>query len=349
MGTKALLRVLPVSYTNIVIMYTVSTESLVKQQMKLNLKISTALCAAALWAFLPSAANCAITLPEPPHSVSAPKLTAPKPVRDDTGTQDLGIHAGHVGDGDAILLTLPDGKVALIDGGPSSLRADVPPPVVKLLKAHKVKQIDYLVLTHPHADHIGGLPYVASHFKIGALYTIALMIPKDNQETRDRDELFNTLRKNGVPIIYPAEGDRLDWGPQLKVRVLNAAPQDGLTSTSSQMNNASLVLQIFYAGKTLLLTGDIEAKTEQRLLFVYKDSLKSDILKVPHHGSKGSNTTDFLKAVSPSEALICAGPDSMYGFPHPEVMKRLEEVGATVHSTSDGKPKDLFIKPETPQ
>jgi len=317
--------------------------------MNINLRFLTALCAAAVWAFLPYAGNCAITLPEPPHSVSAPKLTAPKPVREETGSGDLGIHAGHVGDGDAILLTLPDGKIALIDGGPSSLRADTPPPVVKLLKSHKVTQIDYLVLTHPHSDHIGGLPYVASHYKVGALFTIALTIPRDNQETRDRDELCSTLRKKGTPIIFPAEGDQLDWGQELKVRVLNAAPQDGLTTTSSQMNNASLVLQIFYAGKTLLLTGDIEAKTEQRLLFVYKDSLKSDILKVAHHGSKGSNTSEFLKAVSPSEALICAGPDSMYGFPHAEVLKRLEEVGAAVQSTSDGKPKDLVITPPPPQ
>jgi len=280
--------------------------------------------------------------------VFPPQLSKPAGSRHHKDTDNLGIYLGYVGDGDAILLKLPGGKVALIDAGDSSMRELDPPPVTKLLNKHKIKHIDFLVLSHPHSDHIGGMPYIVKNYQIGAFYSIALTMPREIEEVRIRDELYKLLVAKNIPINFPAEGDWLDWFPGGKVRVLNAAPKAGITTSSSQMNNASLVLQMNYAGQTALFTGDIELETEARLVRTYGDSLKSNILKVAHHGSNSASSASFLKAVSPETALISASKDSMYGFPRPEVLARLDEAGASVLSTADGKPKEQIITPPPP-
>jgi len=311
----------------------------------LTLFLCTPILLTHLGAF-PATASAAITLNTEDISIAAPVMVR---AAEDSSAQELKIHFGYFGNGDAILLELPGNKTALIDAGPATDTAKGTPAVAKLLKQHGIKRIDYLVLTHPHADHIGGMSYVVDQCAIGRFYTIAATIPnKEAEETRMRETLFLKLQAKGVPISYPAEGDRLDWMEDGKVRVLNAAPSEGTTGSSSEMNNLSLVLQLYYAGKTLLLTGDIETETEQRLVQKYGDGLKSDILKVPHHGSKQSSTEAFLKAVAPSQAFITAGKNNMYGFPNQEVLDRLQTFGATVSSTHDGSPKDCTILPGKP-
>ena len=238
-----------------------------------------------------------------------------------------------VGQGDSALLTMPDGATLLIDGGgkpqfltdPSaSRRRGIGETVVcEYLWYRGLDSIDYVLATHADADHIDGLNDVVKNFKVRAAL-VGRAPPSDLAFTG----FAQTIRNRGTPLQIVNAGDVLKFG-QVQIDVL-WPPR--ATEDAPSRNNDSVVLRVRYGERTFLLTGDIERPTEELLRL---DQMRSDVVKVPHHGSRSSSTDAFVAAVQPSVAIISVGRTSMFGHPHVEVVERWRAAGAQVLTTGD--------------
>lgn len=231
---------------------------------------------------------------------------------------ELAVHFLDVGQGDSILIQFPNDSVMLIDAGPDRSGA----PVISYLKQQGIKKIDYLVATHPHADHIGGMAAVIKEFDISKVY-----MPKVTHTTKTFEDMLLSIRKKGLKITPARAG-------------LNIIEQDGLQATFTApcssgydgLNNYSAVVKIRYGSTSFLLTGDAEDLSEKEMLASGAD-LQADVLKVGHHGSSSSTTPAFLKSVSPEYAVILVGAANDYGHPHQETLDNLADAGVMVHRT----------------
>jgi competence protein ComEC len=220
-----------------------------------------------------------------------------------------------VGQGDAALVTMPDGTTLLVDGGgrPSfpvasdSTRRIGETVVSEYLWWRGLSAIDYVVATHGDADHIEGLNDVFKNFSVRA----ALVGPQ-------------TLLETPAHLQTIEAGDMMRFG-EVEVSVLWPSAAGGGSD-----NNNSVVLRINYREHSILLTGDIEKAAEKALVLS-----QSDIVKVPHHGSKTSSTESFVQATKPTYAIISVGRNSIFGHPHQEVVQRWQASGATVLTTGD--------------
>ncbi|MEO7660062.1 MAG: ComEC/Rec2 family competence protein, partial [Pyrinomonadaceae bacterium] len=253
----------------------------------------------------------------------------------------LGIDFLDVGQGDAALVTFPDGRTLLVDGG-GRMRYrddsdDVEPferdvrgigesVVSEFLWHQGYSRIDYVMGTHADADHIQGLVDVAKNFNIGT--AIFGEIADDDP---DFIEVAEVLRKSKVPIDVVSRGDILSLGGAT-LEVLSPAESDGPRAGSD--NDRSIVFRISYGGRSFLLTGDIERRTEADLIGAGR-ILRADVVKVPHHGSRTSSTQPFVDAVGARFAIIPVGRSSPFGHPHAEVVERWRSVGAVVMSTGE--------------
>jgi competence protein ComEC len=239
---------------------------------------------------------------------------------------DLKITFFDVGQGDSAFVRLPDKKTMLIDGGvrePDMGRNVVAP----CLWSHGIKKIDYLVLTHPHPDHFGGLIYLMDNFNVGEVWLNGRM-------TGEAEGFFKKLVDKETPRRVLKRGDVLE-SERYRIYVLH--PYDEFFADSpggrfSDENSASLVLKIQTGNASILFTGDIEAEAEESLLPLGK-WLKSDIIKAPHHGGRKSSTMDFLKAVAPRIVVVSAGKNNTFHHPHQETIERYHAVGALIYRT----------------
>jgi competence protein ComEC len=252
-----------------------------------------------------------------------------------------------VGQGDAALVTMPDGTTLLVDGGgrPSfpvstdETRKIGETVVSEYLWWRGLSTIDYILATHADADHIDGLNDVLRNFAVhGAL--VGRQPANDPEFAKFSETLRET--KTHMETIY--SGDTIKFG-EVEVRVLWPGT-DGEAST----NNDSVVLQLQFGERSILLTGDIE-KSAERSLTALPQQLRADVVKVPHHGSKTSSTDNFVLATKPSFAIISVGRNSMFGHPHKEVVDRWQSIGATVLTTGNSgtitistNGKDLSLK-----
>lgn len=246
-----------------------------------------------------------------------------------------------LGQGEATLVTFPDGKTMLVDGG-GSLRADGPDVGRRLLAPALwrlgVDRIDCMVLSHPHPDHLRGLIFVADNFSVGEFRETGL-----HADTADYAELKRVLARRRVPVR------RIDAATEPfavgVARIEPLAPSAAHASTLSagdELNDDSLVFRLVYNGFSMLFTGDIGIAAEERLL-ARPGSLKCTVLKVPHHGSRYSSSLPFLRAASPEIALISAGYRNGFGLPHPQTIKRLEELGVRICRTDlDGTVQAVY-------
>jgi len=245
----------------------------------------------------------------------------------------------NVGQGDSIFIQTPSGKTMLIDAG----MPEMGERVIDYIKSRGVNKIDILVGTHPHADHIGGIPAVIENFQIGKFY-----MPKVTTTTKTFEDVLRAAKAKGLSINVAKAGLTLDLGEGIKAEMIapNSAYYDDL-------NNYSAVIKITYKNTAFLFTGDAEKESEQEMLNRGYD-LKADVLKVGHHGSSSTTTWAFLKAVSPKYAVISVGKGNDYGHPHKETMEKLKSLGITVYRTdecgtivavSDGKTISFNVKP----
>jgi len=249
--------------------------------------------------------------------------------------RDLNVTAIDVGQGGATLLELPGGKVILYDGGGFSDNRlfDMGRQVVApLLWRRKIATVDTMILSHPDADHLNGLIFVARYFNVRELWTNG-----DVNTTRGYKTLMAVCRENKISVR------RLDAdSPPVKMGAVTLAVLhppagfiDALSAGDGQENNdGSLVVKVDFGKTAFLLTGDIMAHAESTLLRRADRRLASTVLFAPHHGSRSSSTPGLIQAVRPETVVISAGAGNRFGFPHSEVTDRYRAAGCRIFVTA---------------
>lgn len=220
-----------------------------------------------------------------------------------------------VGQGDAILIRTGEGLTALIDGG------DVDSNIVQYLQSVGVQRIDWMIATHPHSDHIGGLVQVLKTYPVKRVVTNG-----QAHTTTVYENFLDGIASAQAEYFEAKRGDLIEVG-SLDILVINPA---GITNPD--LNENSLVLQFTYGATTFLLMGDGGADAEASLL-ASGLPLKANILKVGHHGSASGSTSAFLNAVKPNAAIYMAGINNSYGHPSSQTIAALTAAGATINGT----------------
>jgi len=249
-----------------------------------------------------------------------------------TSTAELSVHFIDVGQGDCSLIV--DGDIAvLIDAGESENSSKI----IAYLNSLDIKKLDYIIATHPHSDHIGGLSEIINTFPVGKIY-MSRMPDELTPTTVVYENLLNAISDNGLKISTPKFGEKLDFG-NAKLELYPPLEEfDGI-------NNFSIVSRLTHSNNTFLFTGDAEKEVEKSLLNENID-LKSKVLKVGHHGSNTSSTTAFLEEVEPEICIVSCGYQNSYNHPSSAVIKRLNAYTGNIFRTdllgtivlnSDGK------------
>ncbi|HOJ43238.1 MAG TPA: DNA internalization-related competence protein ComEC/Rec2 [Syntrophorhabdaceae bacterium] len=237
---------------------------------------------------------------------------------------ELCINFIDVGMGDAILVEAPKGKRILIDGG-QRFNGDFDTGkyvVTPILLSKKILTIDYVINTHPHSDHLGGLIYILEHFNVKRFVTSGFFI----QEPLFLDAII-MCRNKGIDIEIWHTGTEILLKDDFFITVFN--PDRDYPAYN--FNNTSLVLKLRYGKKSILLTGDMERDIEERLI-LNNMPLMADVLKVPHHGSNGASSLPFLLAVKPKIAILSVGM-GIKGLPGKEALNRYKSLSIPVLST----------------
>ncbi|MCK5447607.1 MAG: MBL fold metallo-hydrolase, partial [Gemmatimonadetes bacterium] len=229
-----------------------------------------------------------------------------------------------VGQGDAAALRTVHGRWILFDAGPRFGKRDAGRDVVlPLLRRYGARRIDLFVLSHPDLDHAGGFEAIHESVPVFRVLDSGHPIPKPSYA-----RFLARTEDDGIRWLQASEGDAVSLD-NVTIRVLGP-PEVGEESTGNgRANETSLLLRVSIGRALVYLnTGDATAAAEQALLAAWgPDSLRADLLKVGHHGSRSSSATDFLSAVRPSTAIISAGRGNAYGHPHQSVLDRLAQAG----------------------
>ena len=222
----------------------------------------------------------------PSFPLPAPMTPAVDPMRT---VRTLKVFVLSVGQGDAAYIELPNGQNALIDAGPSRSKTGY---LATFLAEHSVTKLDNVVLTHPHADHYTGLRYVFTNIPVVNFYDTQA----DNTGTAVDEAIRAQAREIGAKTIYPAAGDMLGWAAgEVQVKVLNACSTPVMSGSGQFLNDCSIVLKLTYQNTSMLFTGDLQEDVEAELVAAFGAGLKSDVLKVGHHGSQFSSGAAFSR------------------------------------------------------
>ncbi|WP_282804692.1 ComEC/Rec2 family competence protein [Clostridium tetani] len=249
----------------------------------------------------------------------------------------LKVHYINVGQGDSILVQ-QDNENMLIDAGPNSSSEKL----VNYLKQNGIKEIKYLVATHPHEDHIGGMNKVINNFKVESIY-----MPKKIANTKTFKNMVEAMKKNNLKAKTPRVGDKINLG-DAKFTILWPNEQE-----QSNTNNYSIVLKGQYGENTFLFTGDAEQLAEKSILRNNTD-IRAEVLKLGHHGSSTSTSDKFLEKVNPKYAVASCEKGNSYGHPHREIVKKLKDKNIKLYRTdengdivliSDGKNIKFNVEP----
>ncbi len=231
--------------------------------------------------------------------------------------KDIKVHFIDVGQGDCEFIELPNGQTMLIDAGNSHNGSEI---ISYIENIFEYDEIDFVVATHPHSDHIGGMAEVISHFDVGAMY-----MPEKAHTTDTFENLLDAIENNNIKLHRARAGTNILSSGLLAIDLL--APFD---EQYSNLNNYSAVVKITYDETVLLFMGDAESQVEYKLL---DKDIDADILKVGHHGSDTASTELFISEVSPSVAVISSGGE--YGHPHDTTLAILNDYKADVYRTDE--------------
>ena len=220
-----------------------------------------------------------------------------------------------VGQGDSIFIQLPNKETMLIDAGEAYEVGNV----ISYLNNLGITKIDYVVGTHPHTDHIGGLEEVINTFDIGSIY-----MPKASSTSKTYEDLLTTISSKGLKVKTAKSGVVVLDEDNLKLEFI--APN---SDSYSNLNNYSAVLKLTYLDNTFLFMGDAETLSEDEIT----SDVNADVIKVGHHGSDSSSSIEFVKRVSPEYAIIMVGEGNSYNHPYQSIIERYESVGAKVLRT----------------
>jgi len=231
----------------------------------------------------------------------------------------IAVHFIDVGQGDCELIEA-QGHFLLIDGGERGCEEKV----IKYLRRQGVEKLDYVVATHPHSDHMGGLAYgVLEEFPVGTV--IAPRFSPENTPTTQTYEKFldavTALTKSGTKAAYALPGNTYPLG-EASFTILGPLAEDG-----RNYNNDSVIVRVESKNGAALFMGDAEKSVEAALVDTYGEALRADLLKAGHHGSKTSSNEEFLRAVQPGDVVITCGVGNSYGHPSPEVLARCKAMG----------------------
>ncbi len=253
----------------------------------------------------------------------------------------LHVYVLDVGQGDAILIVTPEGRQMLVDGGPD---AEATLAVLDPLLPPGDRQLDVVAATHLDSDHVAGLLGVLNRYRAGVVLHGAGGVGDAALYPQWRAVL--TDRQHRIAEI--SAGHRILLGQEVVMESLYPPPGGPPPGVDDNANNSSLVLRVVFGEVSFLLTGDIEVEAERHLAVTSGDRLRSDVLKVAHHGSRTSTTQAFMERVNPRSAAITAGRDNRFGHPHDDVLGRLEQWAGhdrvfltardgTIEYVSDGK------------
>lgn len=227
-----------------------------------------------------------------------------------------------VGQGDAMYIETPSGNQMLIDGGAGrqTLR-----PLGRMMPFYD-RSVDLLLATHPDQDHIGGFPAVIERMDVRGM-----IATENTTETGAYHALEDMVRSKHIPRILARSGERiiLDHGV-----VLDVLFPDRNTS-GWETNAGSIIARLSYGKTSFLFTGDSPVAIERYLSDVYGATLRANVLKLGHHGSRTSSSREFVSAVGPDYAIISAGKGNRYGHPHQEVVETMRELGILTLSTAE--------------
>lgn len=246
----------------------------------------------------------------------ASKFAVPGETDDQKTDAELAVHFIDVGQGDSTLIEA-NGHYMLIDAG----EKDQTDTVINYLKAQGVKSLDYVIGTHPHSDHIGGLEGVIREFDVKNV-----LLPEKEHTTRIYEKLLDAIADKNLMVTIPKVGESCSLG-EASFQIISPSRDYG-----DNLNNWSIGIRLVYGETSFVLCGDAEKEAEQDILLSGLP-LKADVLKVSHHGSSTSSSLEFINAVSPRYAVISCGKNNDYGHPHKETLDLLKKQGINVLRT----------------
>ena len=228
------------------------------------------------------------------------------------------VHFIDVGQADSAFIELGNGQTMLIDAGRSGNASTI----VNYIKGLQYENIDYVVASHPHDDHIGGMATVLDSFNIGKMY-----MPKQAHTITAFTNMLDVIDNKNIELYTAKAGTSILSSGIIDIDVL--AP---FADSDSNLNNVSAVVRITYGKTVMLFTGDAEHVIENQLL---NSGIDADVLKVGHHGAGSASSSSFIKAVSPEVAVISVGEGNSYGHPHADTLAILNDVGAKIYRTDE--------------
>lgn len=231
-------------------------------------------------------------------------------------TTDLKVYFIDVGQADSILISNSNFNM-LIDAGNNE---DGPKLVTYFKEELNIEKFDYVVGTHPHEDHIGGLDDIINNFKIDNI-----LLPDATTTTKTFEDVLDTIANKKLEITIPEVNSEFNLG-EAKLKVIYTGTDE------SDLNNTSIVLKMTFGNFSYLFTGDATSKTENIIL---EKDIDVDILKVGHHGSSYSSSELFLSKVTPKYAIISAGENNSYNHPTPETIERIKKHTNEIYTTNE--------------
>lgn len=254
------------------------------------------------------------------HSVmqdEQPKITgnlSNDKTRDPDATGNLKVHFINVGQGDSAFIEMPNGETMLIDAG----EREYGEVVVNYITTLGYNKVDYLIGTHPHSDHIGGMAYVVNSLNIGKVY-----MPRVQSDTVTFEKLLLSIKNKGLSITTAKAG----------VNILSGAVSADILSPVKEeyddFNNYSAVVKIVYGETSFLFMGDAETVIENDI----DADVSADVIKVGHHGSSTSSSRSFISRVGAQIAVVSVGEENSYGHPHDKTLEAWRLAGATIMRT----------------